>query len=41
MAAAEDRAPTAALVESLMGRRPELRYQFIQDQARTVELIDV
>jgi topoisomerase-4 subunit B len=41
MALAEDRVPTAALVESLMGRRPELRYQFIQDQARTVELIDV
>jgi topoisomerase-4 subunit B len=41
MARAEDRGPTAALVESLMGRRPELRYQFIQDQARSVELIDV
>jgi topoisomerase-4 subunit B len=28
-------------VESLMGRRPELRFQFIQERARTVEDLDV
>ncbi len=39
--AAEDRATTNTLVESLMGRRPELRFQFIQDRARTVEDVDV
>ncbi len=39
--APEDRASTNTLVESLMGRRPELRYQFIQDRARTVEDLDV
>ena len=41
--AAEDRATTNTLVESLMGRRPELRFQFIQDRARTVaaEEVDV
>jgi topoisomerase-4 subunit B len=41
--AAEDRASTNTLVESLMGRRPELRFQFIQDRARTVdaEAVDV
>ena len=32
---------TDTLVESLMGRRPELRFQFIQDRARTVEDVDV
>jgi topoisomerase-4 subunit B len=41
VAASEDRAATAGLVESLMGRRPELRFQFIQDHAKTVEDIDV
>ena len=39
--APEDRATTNTLVESLMGRRPELRFQFIQDRARTVEDVDV
>ena len=39
--APEDRATTSALVESLMGRRPELRFQFIQDRARTVADVDV
>jgi topoisomerase-4 subunit B len=38
---AEDRARTSELVESLMGRRPELRFQFIQERARTVEEVDV
>ena len=40
VAAPEDRAETATLVESLMGRRPELRFQFIQENARNVEDID-
>ena len=39
--APEERAETASLVESLMGRRPELRFQFIQERARTVENIHV
>ena len=38
---AEDRAETALLVESLMGRKPELRFAFIQENARTVEELDV
>jgi DNA gyrase/topoisomerase IV subunit B len=29
------------LVESLMGRRPELRFAFIQERAKTVEEVDV
>ena len=37
VAAPEDRATTNALVESLMGRKPELRFQFIQEHARLVE----
>jgi topoisomerase IV subunit B len=37
----EDRATTSTLVESLMGRRPELRFQFIQEHAHTVEEVDV
>jgi topoisomerase-4 subunit B len=37
----DERAATNALVESLMGRRPELRFQFIQERARTVEEVDV
>jgi topoisomerase-4 subunit B len=36
VAAPELRARTNDLVESLMGRRPELRFQFIQEHARTV-----
>ncbi len=39
--AAEDRAMTAERVESLMGRKPELRFQFIQDNARLVGELDV
>ncbi len=38
---ADDRAHTSTLVESLMGRKPELRFAFIQDNARTVEDVDV
>jgi topoisomerase-4 subunit B len=41
IAAPEDRAATAELVESLMGRRPELRFLFIQEHAKTVEDVDV
>ena len=32
---------TAQLVESLMGRKPELRYAFIQEHAQFVKEIDV
>jgi topoisomerase-4 subunit B len=41
VALAEERAKTSDLVESLMGRRPELRFQFIQEHARSVEDVDV
>ena len=41
MAVAEDRLRTDEIVESLMGRKPELRFQFIQERARTVEELDV
>jgi len=41
VAAPELRAETNTLVESLMGRRPELRFQFIQDRAKTVTDVDV
>ncbi len=37
----EDRAATNALVESLMGKRPELRFQFIQERAGSVAEVDV
>ena len=37
----EERAMNNELVESLMGRRPELRFQFIQERARTVEVEEV
>jgi topoisomerase IV subunit B len=37
----EMRAKTNELVESLMGRRPELRFAFIQERARTAEDLDV
>ncbi|MCB2053224.1 MAG: DNA topoisomerase IV subunit B [Geminicoccaceae bacterium] len=33
--------PTAQLVEELMGRKPELRFQFIQENATSVEALDV
>jgi topoisomerase-4 subunit B len=41
VAAPEDRAATAELVENLMGRRPELRFQFIQERANTVQVEEV
>ncbi len=38
----EDRLSTRQRVESLMGRKPELRFAFIQEHARTVDdLLDV
>ncbi|MCA1940066.1 MAG: DNA topoisomerase IV subunit B [Caenispirillum bisanense] len=37
----EDAASTARLVERLMGRKPELRFQFIQENARFVEELDI
>ncbi len=39
--AAADRSATAERVESLMGRKPELRFQFIQDHARLAGELDV
>ena len=41
VAAPETRAETSNLVESLMGKRPELRFQFIQENAGKVEDLDV
>jgi len=38
---AEDRAHTSEIVESLMGRRPELRFAFIQERAKTVADLDI
>jgi topoisomerase IV subunit B len=37
----EDRATTSSVVESLMGRRPELRFAFIQQHANDVADLDV
>ena len=36
-----DAKATAAQVEALMGRKPELRFQFIQEHAGEVEEFDV
>ena len=33
--------PTSVLIDELMGRKPELRFQFIQENARLVETLDV
>ena len=41
MAPPETRAATSELVESLMGKRPELRFQFIQENAGRVEELDI
>jgi topoisomerase-4 subunit B len=40
-APASTRAETNELVESLMGKKPELRFQFIQSRARFVEDVDL
>ena len=37
----EEAKETARLVENLMGKRPELRFQFIQERARFVQDLDV
>ncbi len=39
--AGEDAEATKTLVEKLMGRKPELRFRFIQDNAKFVQDIDV
>ncbi len=41
VAPADQRARTNDIVESLMGRKPELRFRFIQDHAKSVEEVDV
>jgi topoisomerase-4 subunit B len=41
VAAPEDRAATSTMVENLMGKRPELRFQFIQENAGSVIDVDV
>ncbi len=41
VAAPEDRAHTSEMVESLMGKRPELRFQFIQENAGSVQELDI
>ena len=41
VAAPEDRAATSNMVESLMGKRPELRFQFIQENAGNVIELDI
>ncbi|MDE1883006.1 MAG: DNA topoisomerase IV subunit B [Rhodospirillales bacterium] len=41
MAAPETRAETSSLVDSLMGKRPELRFQFIQENAGKVQELDI
>ena len=41
MATPETRAETANLVDSLMGKRPELRFQFIQENAGKVKELDI
>ncbi len=38
---ATEKAATAAIVDQLMGRRPELRFQFIQEHAKFVAELDV
>jgi topoisomerase-4 subunit B len=40
-ALSEDRAATSTMVEKLMGKRPELRFQFIQENAGSVRDIDI
>ncbi len=41
MATPETRAETANMVENLMGKRPELRFAFIQENAGSVEELDI
>jgi topoisomerase-4 subunit B len=37
----DDPGETGDLVERLMGKKPELRFQYIQENARFVEELDV
>ena len=37
----EESRRTARLVETLMGKKPELRFQYIQDHARFIDDLDV
>jgi topoisomerase-4 subunit B len=37
----DDEGETGGLVERLMGRKPELRFQYIQENARFVEDLDL
>ncbi len=41
ISAPEDRAATSTMVENLMGKRPELRFQFIQENAGSVQELDI
>ncbi len=41
VSAPEDRASTSTMVENLMGKRPELRFQFIQENAGSVQELDI
>ncbi len=41
MSPQEDRAATSTMVENLMGKRPELRFNFIQQNAGTVQDLDI
>ncbi len=41
MATPETRLETSTMVESLMGRRPELRFQFIQERAKSAGELDI
>jgi len=41
VASPESRAATSDIVESLMGKRPELRFQFIQENAGSVKELDI
>jgi topoisomerase-4 subunit B len=41
VASPETRAETSTMVESLMGKRPELRFQFIQENAASVKELDI
>jgi topoisomerase-4 subunit B len=41
VATADTRAFTSDRVESLMGKRPELRLQFIQENAQSVKELDI
>ena len=36
-----DGKPTTEIIEELMGKKPELRFRFIQENAKLVEELDV